>query len=756
MRTEDLLKQSQSLAQELQSRQEELQQTNQELQEKARLLAHQNVEVERKNSEVEQARQALEEKAEQLALTSKYKSEFLANMSHELRTPLNSLLILSDQLSKNPYGNLSEKQTEYAKTIHSSGNDLLMLINDILDLSKIESGTVVVDVGELRIADLHNYVERTFRHVAEAKGVEFIIESDPNLPRVVTTDSKRLQQIIKNLLSNAFKFTHRGNVRFTVERARTGWDPENETLSTSESVIAITVADTGIGIPAEKQQIIFEAFQQADGSTSRKYGGTGLGLAISREIARLLGGEISLSSEPSVGSTFTLYLPQSFTPQAIVRRSAVARAKPAQRKVEPPKAITASVGDTDGAIEAENECNDDRSNTQIGDRTLLIVDNDLGFAQFALETARKLGFKGIVTPLGASAIALAGDFEPKAILLDISLPDIEGWQILQRIKRDVSLQHIPVFIVSTTDQPERGIKLGAHGVLAKPIQTAEVLEEFLTNVRQYVDRNKRKIVLVDGADQLERELSHTFANTTIEIVRAGSAEQALETLDGELADAVVLTPNAQGCSIASLAEQLLMQEAGCRRLYLHAPQTKSEEDGKRWVQIAREFGLELTDSLPQLANGLAQTTCLSLECLPDPTRNMLADWAGGTMNLAGKKVLIVDDDIRNIFALTSVLERHDIVTDSAETGRDAIEMLQASPDFDIVLMDIMMPEMDGIDTMKAIRRIAHLEKLPIIAVTAKAMKGDREKCIDAGAWDYLSKPVDPEQLLTVLRAWLAV
>src|SRR5262245_7280561 len=281
MRTEELLKQSQSLAGELQNRQEELQQTNQELQEKARLLAHQNVEVEQKNQEVEQARQALEEKAEQLALTSKYKSEFLANMSHELRTPLNSLLILSDQLSKNPEGNLSPKQTEYAKTIHSSGNDLLMLINDILDLSKIESGTVVLDVGELRFTDLHSYVDRTFRHVAEAKGVEFVVNSAADLPRAVTTDSKRLQQIIKNLLSNAFKFTHHGSVHCRIERAREGWHPENELLNASDCVVAFSVSDTGIGISPEKQQIIFEAFQQADGSTSRKYGGTGLGLAIS-------------------------------------------------------------------------------------------------------------------------------------------------------------------------------------------------------------------------------------------------------------------------------------------------------------------------------------------------------------------------------------------------------------------------------------------------------------------------------------------
>jgi HAMP domain-containing protein/signal transduction histidine kinase/CheY-like chemotaxis protein len=758
MRTEDLLKQSQSLAQELQSRQEELQQTNQELQEKARLLAHQNVEVERKNREVEQARQALEEKAEQLALTSKYKSEFLANMSHELRTPLNSLLILSDQLSKNRDGNLTPKQTEYAKTIHSSGNDLLMLINDILDLSKIESGTVVLDVGELRFGDLHSYVDRTFRHVAEAKGVDFNVELDPDLPRTIATDSKRLQQIIKNLLSNAFKFTHRGQVSLKVWQATDGWYSANETLDASDAVIAFSVSDTGIGIPAEKQQIIFEAFQQADGSTSRKYGGTGLGLAISREIARLLGGEIHLASQPGEGSTFTLFLPQSFSPQNVVRRTTQSRSK---AMPSAPSALLDSaklpVSLPTETIAAENEYADDRSSIHADDRVLLIVDNDLGFAQFVLETARKLGFKGIVTPLGAAAIALAGDYKPHAILLDISLPDIDGWRVLGRIKHDSALQHIPVYVVSTTDDPERGLKLGAHGVLPKPIQTGEMLEEFLVTVRDYVERPERKVVVVDSRDRLRSELENLFEGAEIDFVSAGTAEEALAAVHEGSVESVIVTPDVSNSTVSELAERILAEpNLRERPVVFYLPPDVTPDGTVRWRQLAREFDLQLVESLADLAESLIRSTRVPYSELPEAGHALISDANEKSTTLAGKKVMIVDDDIRNIFAMISTLERHDIVTVSAETGRDAINLLQTSLDVDIVLMDIMMPEMDGIDTMKAIRRISQFKKLPIIAVTAKAMKGDREKCIDAGAWDYLSKPVDPEQLLSVLRAWLAV
>ena len=505
MRTEDLLKQSQSLAQELQSRQEELQQTNQELQEKARLLAHQNQEVERKNSEVEQARQALEEKAKQLALTSKYKSEFLANMSHELRTPLNSLLILSDQLCKNPEGNLSTRQIEFSRTIHSSGNDLLMLINDILDLSKIESGTVVVDVAEHRLADLTTYVERTFRHVAEARSVEFIIHLGAELPVSIHTDLKRLQQILKNLLSNAFKFTHQGHVTLSVDEAFGGWSADNETLNRAGQVVAFSVQDTGIGISADKQQIVFEAFQQADGSTSRKYGGTGLGLAISRELSKLLGGEIRLMSKPNEGSTFTLYLP---------RKNELARAS--RRAPARQDGVASALADTalraapvldlpaiapefagQGALEAAYPLiADDRDSIQPGDRVLLIVENDPAFARVMVEAARQQGFKALVTALGAVALTLADQFKPDMLTLDLFLPDMQGWRVLARVKHDMATRHIPVCVISTDESRERALRSGAFAFLPKPIKSREILDQAVDAMAGYIDTARRVLVAV--------------------------------------------------------------------------------------------------------------------------------------------------------------------------------------------------------------------------------------------------------------------
>src|SRR5687768_17102268 len=538
-RTEDLLKQSQSLA-------EELQQTNQELEEKARQLAHQNQEVERKNSEVEQARQALEEKAKQLALTSKYKSEFLANMSHELRTPLNSLLLLSDQLTRNAEGNLNLRQVEAAKTIHASGNDLLALINDILDLSKIESGTVQVDVSELRLQDLQRYVERTFRHIAESSKVGFNIHVDPALPRSIHTDIKRMQQIIKNLLSNAFKFTHEGSVTLTVKPAASGWSAQNEELNRAGQVIAFSVADTGIGISPDKQQIIFEAFQQADGSTSRKYGGTGLGLAISRELSKLLGGEIRLISSPGVGSTFTLYLPLSY---ASSRRVS---ALPAQRAMviespalEAPRAAEVEPIYTEQEVEPEpNDADDDRADIKPDDLSILIVENDLAFAKVLLEAARAQGFKGLVAGTAASALSKIKEFQPSVMTLDIFLPDMQGWRILDRLKADLSTRHIPVCVVSTDDSRERALSSGAIGFITKPVASREVIDRAIEHLKSYISRPKKKLVLL-MQDSVERESIAERLNTDeVEVLALEDTAEVSRVLRSEQVDCLVVQAGA--------------------------------------------------------------------------------------------------------------------------------------------------------------------------------------------------------------------
>ncbi len=511
MRTEDLLKQSQSLARELQSQQEELQQTNAELEEKAKLLADQNVEVERKNKEVEQARQALEEKAKQLALTSKYKSEFLANMSHELRTPLNSLLILSDQLSRNADSNLTPRQVEFARTIHSSGNDLLALINDILDLSKIESGTVIVDVSDISLRELQDYVERTFGHVAENKKLAFAVDLEKDLPRGVQTDSKRLQQILKNLLSNAFKFTDHGMVSMRISEATEGWSSDNDSLNQAKRVLAFSVSDTGIGIPPEKQQIIFEAFQQADGSTSRKYGGTGLGLAISRELARLLGGEIRLASTPGEGSIFTFYLPQTYLPARALRRPTASTTETPPQQLPDQNALQLQDSDVVEAPPQLQTFADDSGDIKPEDRVLLIVENDMNFAHFLFDLAHEHGFKALVTPRGAAAIQMARERHPAAVTLDMNLPDIDGWRVLHRLKDDPATRHIPVQMITTDDDHSRGLRMGAIGVLTKPVKTREPLDETFTRLKTVIEPRISNVLLLES-DEANRHAVAEISN----------------------------------------------------------------------------------------------------------------------------------------------------------------------------------------------------------------------------------------------------
>jgi signal transduction histidine kinase/DNA-binding response OmpR family regulator/HAMP domain-containing protein len=624
MRTEGLLAQSQLLTQELQARQtelttkqEELHATNAELQEKAQLLENEKRQVEAKNFEIDMARRAVEEKAEQLALTSKYKSEFLANMSHELRTPLNSLLILSKLLADNQQGNLNEKQTEFARTIHSAGTDLLNLINDILDLSKIESGTVSIELGDMPLAGLKQHMERTFRQLASEKNLQFEVDFAEELPRTIRTDEKRLQQIVLNLLSNAFKFTAQGGVTMSVRPATGGWSSTHPVLREGQTAIQISVSDTGIGIPREKQKLIFEAFQQADGTTSRKYGGTGLGLSISREIARLLGGELQVRSVPGEGSTFTLYVPM----QSIGGQIAL----PA---TEADGSLSLS---SDELVTSSYPLPDDRDELE-GEPFVLIVEDDPSFANILLDLAHEADLKGVISSAGSGTVAMVRKMRPSAVTLDLGLSDIDGFVLLDLLHHDPDTAGIPIYVISGAEQAAHALTIGAAGVIEKPAER----------------------------DQLAK-------------------------LFGRIAEIARAAP----------------------------------KKGKK--------------SSPRVTSA--------------PKR-------GSYPELAGSRILIIDDDIRNIYSLTSVLEAHDVKVLHAERGAEGIGILETAPRIDVALVDIMMPDMDGYETMRRIRAKPGISDIPLIAVTAKAMKGDRQKCLDAGASDYIAKPVDIDLLLALMRVWI--
>ncbi|MGB9491791.1 MAG: HAMP domain-containing protein [Terriglobales bacterium] len=745
MQTEALLKQSQQLATELQTQQRELQQTNEQLAQKAQQLAEQNVEVERKNQEIEQARRALEEKAKELALTSKYKSEFLANMSHELRTPLNSILVLGQQLGENPDGNLTAKQVEFARTIHGAGTDLLNLISDILDLSKIESGTVSVEAEEIFFGSLLEMVARPFRHEADSRKLTFEVHSDPQLSRSLVTDSKRLQQVLKNLLSNAFKFTELGGVRLSVSPVNGGWSNDHPILASAASVIAFEVADTGIGIPPEKQRIIFEAFQQADAGTSRKYGGTGLGLAISRELANLLGGEIQLSSAPGQGSTFTLYLPQTYAGPSTAGVSD-SRVSPA-----PPAPLTLTMTDTVTPVE---RIPDDRENLQPEDSVLLIVEDDPHYARILCDLSHDKGFKVLVAARGAEALALAREFRPSAVSLDVFLPDMMGWTILNHLKQDPATRHIPVQMLTLDEDRHHGLARGAFSFVTKPTSSEE-LETALSRIKEYsAPRRKRLLVVEDNpAEQLSiREL---LGYDDIDVTVVATGEEALGAVNDQSFDCAVLDLRLPDMSGFELLERFRDTPA-LRDLpvVVFTGRELSPEEDAHLHTLARSVVVKGVESPERLLDETALFLHRVVADLPIEKQRMLERLHSSDDALIGKKVLVVDDDVRNIFALSSVLERRGMTVMTAGTGRQAIELLESVPDVAIALMDIMMPEMDGYETMQVIRQKGSLRRLPIIALTAKAMKGDREKCLEAGASEYLAKPVNTEQLLSVLRTWL--
>jgi CheY-like chemotaxis protein/signal transduction histidine kinase len=747
MQTEGLLKQSQQLAAELQTQQKELQQTNEQLALKAQQLAEQNVEVERKNQEIEQARGALEEKAKELALTSKYKSEFLANMSHELRTPLNSILVLGQQLSDNPDGNLTAKQVEFARTIHGAGTDLLNLISDILDLSKIESGTVSVEAEEVFFTSVLEMVARPFRHEAENKKLSFEVKADENLARSMVTDSKRLQQVLKNLLSNAFKFTEQGGVKLAVSVAEGGWSEGHPILSGAGSVVAFEVTDTGIGIPQDKQRIIFEAFQQADAGTSRKYGGTGLGLAISRELASLLGGEIQLRSTPGKGSTFTLYLPQTYVGPSTSSMTAAERST-AATAAQVQRATAALVEHPVERIE------DDRANLQPGEAVLLVVEDDPHYARVLLDLARDRGFKVLVALRGADALALAREFHPTAVSLDVFLPDMLGWTVLNHLKQDPSTRHIPVQMLTMDEDWHHGLSRGAFSFVTKPT-TREGLEAALTRIKEYtVPRRKRLLVVEDNpAEQLS--ISELLGYDDIDVIAAATGEEALAKVNNENFDCVVLDLRLPDISGFEVLERLRdTPSLNDLPVVVFTGKELSPEEDARLHTLARSVVVKDVESPERLLDETALFLHRVVSELPPEKQRMLDRLHRSDEALVGKKVLVVDDDVRNIFALSSVLERRGMTVLTAGTGREAIGTIESTPDVAIVLMDIMMPEMDGYETMQVIRQNPSFRRLPIIALTAKAMKGDREKCLEAGASEYLAKPVNTEQLLSALRMWL--
>jgi signal transduction histidine kinase/DNA-binding response OmpR family regulator/HAMP domain-containing protein len=724
----------------LKSQREELRHSNEQLEDKARLLGRQKKQVELKNQEIEHAKAALEEKAAQLALTSKYKSEFLANMSHELRTPLNSLLILSKLLAENADKNLVEKQVQFAETIHIAGTELLTLINDILDLSKIESGTVTLDIGEVNLRDLKDYVSRSFGQIADDRKLEFTVTLDTTLPKVMHTDSKRLQQVIKNLLSNAFKFTERGNVELKIARATNGWSSGNNILNSAPMVVAFAVRDTGIGIAAHKQKVIFEAFQQLDGTPRRKYGGTGLGLSISREIARLLRGEIAVVSTPGRGSIFTLFMPISYKPAASASRPSIGvdvdlpDVKPAQ-------------------LLPQSEFRDDRHVLKPGDPALLIVEDDPKFASILLEVARERGFKGLVSSSGSDALVLARRFKPDAITLDIKLSDMNGWVLLDILKRNCETRHTPVNVISVEAPRDTGLQLGAFSVLAKPVDRETLFATF-EQTQKFLSRKVRQLLVVENDEVQRAKIVSMIGNGDVEIMCVSTGEAALRAIAETPFDCLILDPALPDMDGLKLLAQLRMNSQIRLPVIIYAARDLGAQEKVNLRKMAESVVVESPASLARLLDDSTVFLHRRVVGLPEEKQKLLASLRQREPLLSDRKILLVDDDIRNIFSLTSVLEQHNVKVFHAETGRDGVALLEETSGIDLVLMDVMMPDMDGYETMRSIRARDRFKTLPIIAITAKAMKGDREKCIEAGASDYAAKPVDIDHVLSAMRILL--
>jgi signal transduction histidine kinase/DNA-binding response OmpR family regulator/HAMP domain-containing protein len=754
-RTEGLLEQSQSLA-------EELRKTNEQLQDKAQLMVKQKEEVEAKNKEVEEARKSLEEKAEQLQLTSKYKSEFLANMSHELRTPLNSLLILAQQLYENHEGNLSEKQVHYAKTIHSCGDDLIQLINDILDLSKIESGYISTDFVNLKFSAVTAFVETTFKHVSENKNLRFTIDIDKTLPSSLETDALRLNQILKNLLSNSFKFTEKGEVRLKIYKANHNWKQSHPSLDNAKRVVAFEIKDTGIGISKDKQNIIFEAFQQAEGSTSRKYGGTGLGLSISRGLADLLGGTIELESEAGEGSSFTLFLPIDYNPSTtkiegnikaenkykIKNLAGTLNQLPPATNVNEPKNLNV-------LNEIINEIGDDRNNIVEGDKVVLLIEDDIRFGKIMMDQAHEKNLKVMVATNFEEVFQLTNKNVPIAVTLDVKLPNASGWRILDLFKNDMNLRHIPVHLISGEENRLLAMHRGAKSFHLKPLK-AEALKVLFSDIDEFSNRKNRSILIVEDNEFDASQMAKILENgELIKIEIANSGKRALKLIKENIYDCIIvdyMLPDLTGMELITEISAMMKQQM--TPVLIYSAKDFSARENAKLQQYANKIILKGVNSLDLLLEETVMVLHLDHKVLLPEKRKLIEGLRSKTDVLTNKNVLVVDDDVRNLFALTTAFERYNINTITAESGMEAMDILSANSEIDMVLMDIMMPEMDGYETTQKIRREHQNNSLPIIAVTAKAMKGDREKCIEAGASDYITKPLKIDQLMSLMRVWL--
>ncbi|MDJ0763679.1 MAG: response regulator [Myxococcota bacterium] len=749
------LDKSQTLSEELQSQQEELKASNEELEEQTQRLQQSEEELkasnesleeksemlQRQKKQVEQSRKEIEQKAKELSIASKYKSEFLANMSHELRTPLNSLLILSQSMADNEAGNLTEDQVRSASIINSCGNDLLALINEILDLAKIEAGRMDIKLTKIPVEDLVLSIRRSFAHMAEEKGLEFKVTAvDPSFSAIFT-DRKRLEQIIKNLLSNAIKFTDKGAVEVTIARA-TGEAGASPLGLDPDECFTVNVSDTGIGIPADKQQEIFEAFQQVDGTTSRMHSGTGLGLSISRELARLLGGEIGLHSRVGEGSTFTVYLPvhASHVPASDEPKRTSRPHQPGSRALE--------------SLPAAQEIDDDRASIEGADKVILIIEDDPRFASLLLKQCHEKGFKCVASATGERGLDLTRTFMPRAIILDLKLPGMDGWAVLDALKDDPKTRHIPVHIMSVEESSLDARRKGAIGHLTKPARKEE-LEEAFERLEETITRGLKELLVIEDDDDLRESIIKLIGNGDVRATAATTGEEALALLRNKKFDCVILDLGLPDMNGFELLEQIESDtDVTMPPVVVYTGRDLTREQEERLFQYTESIIIKGVQSEERLLDETSLFLHRLVDAMPERKQQMIANLHDRDALFEGKRVMLVDDDMRNVFALSEVLQKKGLQVHKAENGRKALAILEQEKEIDLVLMDIMMPEMDGYETMRRIREQKELERLPIIALTAKAMKQDREKCFAAGASDYLSKPVDVNRLLSLMRVWL--